>query len=179
MKFLSDIRLLLLGLWLGAAVFFIAVAQSAFAVVPQRELAGAVVGRTLAILNYSGLGISVILLISSVLGSDVRRKVLLWIERFLLLVVAIACAVGQIVIGLMMMSVRAGMAGRPIDEIAVDDPLRIQLHMLHEYSVWVLDVGMNAALIVFFIVANRRFDMSGPTSATTSDPFDFDKPFKK
>ena len=42
MKFVSDVRLLLLGVWLGAAVFFIAVAQSAFAVLPQRELAGAV-----------------------------------------------------------------------------------------------------------------------------------------
>ena len=41
MKFLSDVRLLLLGLWLGAAVYFIAVAQSAFAVLPSRELAGA------------------------------------------------------------------------------------------------------------------------------------------
>ena len=62
MKFFSDLRLLLLCLWLGAAVFFIAVAESAFAVLPQHELAGAVVNRTLAILNYSGLIISVVLL---------------------------------------------------------------------------------------------------------------------
>ena len=40
MKFVSDVRLLLLCIWLGAAVFFIGVAQSAFAVLgEQRELA--------------------------------------------------------------------------------------------------------------------------------------------
>src|SRR5690606_19124043 len=52
MKFLNDIRLLLLGLWLGASVFFIAVAQVAFMVLPQRESAGAVVGGSLSILNF-------------------------------------------------------------------------------------------------------------------------------
>ena len=55
MKFFSDIRLLFLAIWLGAAVFFIGVAQSSFAVLPTRELAGSVVNRTLAIrANYLG-----------------------------------------------------------------------------------------------------------------------------
>jgi len=45
MKFFSDIRLLILAIWLGAAVFFIGVAQSSFAVLPERELAGTVVNR--------------------------------------------------------------------------------------------------------------------------------------
>lgn len=180
MKFFSDIRLLLLAIWLGAAVFFIAVAQSSFAVLPQRELAGAVVNRTLSILNYSGLGISVLLILSSFLGGSAVSKFWLWTERFLLLIVGAACAVGQFVIGLMLISVRAQMGGRPIDEIAVDDPLRIQFNTLHEYSVWVLFVGMAAALIVFFIIANRKFGVaSKDSSETTNNPFDFDKPFKK
>ena len=131
MKFFSDIRLLLLAIWLGAAVFFIAVAQSSFAVLPQRELAGAVVNRTLSILNYAGLGISVILILTSLVGGSSVSKVWLWIERFLLLIVAAACAVGQFVIGLMLMSVRSQM-GRPIDEVALDDPLRIQFNTLHQ-----------------------------------------------
>jgi hypothetical protein len=61
MKFLSDIRLLLVAIWLGAALLFIAVAQSAFAVLPQREMAGLVVGRTLAILNFSGIALFIVL----------------------------------------------------------------------------------------------------------------------
>ena len=178
MKFISDIRLLLLSIWLGAACFFIGVAQSAFAVLPAREMAGAVVGRTLSILNYSGIAIAVILLLTSLL---VRRsnKFLIWAERFLLLVIAVACAVGEFVIGLMLLSVRAQM-GKPVDEVAVDDPLRIQFNNLHEYSVWVLIAAMAAALIAFFIISNRKFGAAAASGGTTTnDPFDFSKEFKK
>ncbi len=180
MKFLSDIRLLLLAIWLGAACFFIAVAQSSFAVLPTRELAGAVVNRTLSVLNYSGMAIAVILLLTSLLVSKNANKFLIWGERFLLLLIAAACAVGQFVIGLMLLSVRAQM-GKPVDEIAADDPLRIHFNNLHEWSVWVLMTGMAAALIAFFIIANRRFGTTAAASSstTTSDPFDFTKEFKK
>jgi hypothetical protein len=75
------------------------------------------------------------------------------------------------------------MGGRPIDEIAVDDPLRIQFNTLHQYSEWTLMAAMVAALIVFFIIANRKFGvvskLSKDSGETTSNPFDFDKPFKK
>lgn len=176
MKFLSDIRLLLLTIWLGAACFFIAVAQSAFAVLPAREMAGAVVNRTLSVLNYSGLAIAVVLLLTSLIVRKDANKFWVWSERFLLLLIAAACAVGQFVIGLMLLSVRAQM-GKPIDEVAVDDPLRIQFNNLHEYSVWVLMAGMAGALIAFFIISNRRSDAA--ESKTTSDPFDFSKEFTK
>ncbi|MBA2333725.1 MAG: DUF4149 domain-containing protein [Blastocatellia bacterium] len=175
MKFLSDIRLLLLALWLGAACFFIAVAQSAFSVLPAREMAGAVVNRTLAILNYSGVVISLVLLITSVIITKDTGRFWIWAERVFLLLIAAACAVGQFVIGLMLLSVRAQM-GRPVDEVAADDPLKIQFNNLHEYSVWVLMIGMGAALIAFFIISNRK---SIVLSKTTNDPFDFSKEFKK
>lgn len=176
MKFISDIRLLLLALWLGAAVFFIAVAQSAFAVLPQRELAGAVVGSTLSVLNYGGLAISVFLILTSFIVRRDANRFWLWAERFLLLLIAAACAVGKFVIGLMLVSVRGQMGGRPIDEIAVDDPLRIQFNNLHEYSVWVLMVAMAAALIAFFIIANRKFGTAAKPSP--NDPYNFEKEFK-
>lgn len=175
MKFFSDIRLLLLAVWLGAAVFFIGVAQTAFAVVADRELAGAVVGRTLSILNYGGIAISVLLIITSVIAASKVNQLWLWIERFLLLAVAAACAVGQFVIGFWLSSVRSQM-GRPIDEIAADDPLRIQFNLLHQWSEWVLMAAMIAAVIAFFIIANRKFNAvksSGP-----AEVYDFQKEFK-
>ncbi|MFN2502527.1 MAG: DUF4149 domain-containing protein [Pyrinomonadaceae bacterium] len=175
MKFLSDIRLLLLGLWLGAAVFFIGVAASAFTVLPQRELAGAMVGRTLLLLNFAGIGISTILLLTSLIGRHTINKFWLWTERFMLLILGAACAVGQFGIGLWLASLRAQM-GRPIDEVAVDDPLRIQFNTLHEWSVWVLVAGMVAALVAFFIIANRKF---GTAKTAKSDVYDFSKEFKK
>lgn len=176
MKFVSDIRLLLLGLWLGAAVFFIAVAQSSFAVLPTRELAGAVVGRTLSVLNYAGLAISVVLILSSFIVRRTANKFWLWTERVLLILIAAACAAGQFVIGLMLASVRGQMGGRPIDEIPADDPLRMQFNNLHEASVWVLMAAMAAALIAFFIIANRR-TAAEPKPAST-DPYNFEKEFK-
>ncbi|HTK37110.1 MAG TPA: DUF4149 domain-containing protein [Pyrinomonadaceae bacterium] len=175
MKFVSDIRLLLIGIWLGAAVFFIAVAQSAFAVLPQHELAGAVVNRTLAVLNYSGMAIGVLLILTSWIVRKEVSRFWIWVERFLLLVLVAACAVGQFVIGLWLAMVKAQI-GKPIDEVAADDPLRMQFDNLHEWSVWVLFVGMVAALLAFFIVTNRKFDKAKPASPLGD--FDFQKEFK-
>lgn len=174
MKFFSDIRLLILAIWLGAAVFFIGVAQSAFAVIEQRELAGAVVGRNLTILNFGGMAIAVLLIVMSLVGSSKVSKFWLWVERFLLLIIGGACAVGQFVIGFWLSSIRTQI-GRPIDEIAVDDPLRIQFNTLHQYSEWILLAAMLAALLAFFIIANRKFTK---LTDTGSDVYDFSKEFK-
>lgn len=177
MKFLFDLRLLLLALWLGAAVFFVGVAQSAFAVLPTRELAGMVVNRTLLILNISGIIIGVLLFAGSLFGNGAGKRVLLWLERVLLVLIVAACAVGQFVLGFWLQLTRAQM-GKPVDEVAVDDPLRIQFQNLHNYSEWVLMAAMAAALIAFFIMANRRAGTAASKS-TTNDPFDFSKEFKK
>lgn len=174
MKFFSNIRLLILGVWFGAAVFFIGVAQNAFAVLPQRELAGAVVNSNLSLLNYGGLIIASVLLLTSVIGTPGINKFWLWVERFLLLLIGAACAVGQFVIGFWLASVRVQI-GKPIDEVAADDPLKVQFNMLHEYSVWVLMTGMIAALIVFFIISSRKF---GPANVEKADIYDFSKEFK-
>jgi len=154
-------------------VFFIGVARGAFAVVPEREIAGAVVGRSLMLLNFGGMAIAVILILTSMIGAARISTFWLWIERFLLLIVAAACAVQQFVIGTWMLSLRVRMGG-PIDQVAPDDPLRMQFDQLHQYSEWVLMAGMIAAFIAFFIVARRKFDKSG----TTDDVYDFSKEFK-
>ena len=174
MKFFSDIRLLLLAIWLGAAVFFIGVAQSSFAVLPQRELAGAVVNRNLTILNFAGIGIAAVLLVTSLMATARISKFWLWVERFLLLFLTAACAMGQFVIGFWLSSIR-GQMGKPIDEVAADDPLRIQFNTLHEYSVWVLFAAMTAALIAFFIISNRKFQTAADAKP---DVDDFSKEFK-
>lgn len=159
MQFLSNIRLLLIGLWLGAAIFFIAVAQSSFAVLPSRELAGAVVSRTLMIINLGGLAIGLILLATSFIKRLNIAPFWIWTERILLVLLAAACAVGQFVIALWLQFVRAQMGGKPIDEIALEDPLRIQFNQLHQYSQWVLLGAMITALILFFLIG-RKSDKS-------------------
>lgn len=156
MKFLSDFRALLIGLWLGAACFFsFAVAPSAFAVLENnREAAGSIVSRTLMIVNLSGLVVGLILLASSFIKRREIKPLRLWTERFLLLIVTAACAVGQFVIALWMTFIRAQI-GKPIDEAAADDPLKIQFDNLHQYSIWILSGAMIAALIAFFLMTRK------------------------
>lgn len=173
MKFLTNIRLLLLVLWLGAAVFFsFAVAPSAFAVLQSRELAGALVSRSLMIINLSGVVISLILLATAFFSSKGANLFFVWLERILLLIVAAACAVGHFVIGLWLSFVRTEI-GRPLDELALDDPLRIKFNNLHEYSVWILIAAMIAALIAFFIISAKNF-----TTEKETKNLDFQNDFK-
>lgn len=155
MNFFLNLRILLVGLWLGAACFFsFAVAPSSFAVLPSRELAGSVVSRTLAIVNYSGLIIGLILLASSFVRQPEMRNFRLWMERLLIIILIVACAVGQFVIALWLSFVRLQI-GRPIDELSLEDPLRIRFNDLHEYSVWVLITAMAAALGLFFLLQQK------------------------
>ncbi len=155
MNLLSDFRVLLLCLWLGAACFFsFAVAPSVFAVLPSRELAGSVVNRTLAIVNYSGFIIGLILLASSYISRQNANRLTLWIEQGILLLLTAACAFGQFFIGAKLSDLRSQI-GRPIDEVAIDDPLRIAFNDLHGYSVTILMTAMIAAVIAFFLIVRR------------------------
>lgn len=175
MKFLSDIRLLLIGLWIGAACFFsFAVAPSAFIVLESRELAGSLVSRTLMIVNISGLVIGLILLLTSFFKQAGIKPFALWIERILLIIMTAACAVGQFGVGLWMSYIRVQI-GKPIEEVALEDPLRMQFDKLHQYSVWILVTAIIAALIVFFIVSRKSF--SGAKDEKISKDFDFSNEF--
>ena len=65
-----------------------------------------------------------------------------------------ACAVGQFYIGWQMQSLRTQI-GRPLEELAADDPSRIAFNQLHSYSIYVLLTAMVAALITFFTIVRR------------------------
>ena len=177
MRFFTNIRLLLTAFWLGAACFFIGVAQSAFGVLRAREivganeLAGAIVNQTLTIVNIGGLVIGLILLASSFVGTKSANRFGVWTERFLLFVLTASCAVGQFVIGWWMALIRLQL-GKPIAEVAADDPLRIQFDALHRYSTWVLFAGMIAALLAFFVIS-RKSDAT--VTVEKKDEFNFDK----
>ena len=175
MKALTGFRLLLLGIWLGAAVFFIAVAQVSFGNLPTRELAGNIVSRTLAILNYAGIGVSLITVLTSLVVPDGIRIITVWLERLLLIIFGIACAVSQFVISWWMLMMRTQM-GRPIEEVAADDPLKMQFDNLHMYSEWLLMIAMGAALLTFVILALRSTPVAARKDAINN--LDFQKQIK-
>ena len=155
MKLVADLRILLIALWLGAAIFFsFGVAQSAFAVLSARELAGAVVNRTLMIINYSGIGVGLILLATSFVSQRSLSRGRLVLEQIVLLLLTAACVINQFIIGARLRDLRLQI-GRPIDELAANDPLRAAFNDLHVYSVIILLAAMIAALIAFFLLAAR------------------------
>lgn len=151
-----DIRLLMIALWLGSAVFFsFAVAPSVFATLPLRDLAGAVVQRTLMIINISGFIVGLFLLISAFVFRKSVKQLSFVFEIISLFILTVTSAIGQWVIAAEMRAMRLQM-GRPIDELAQTDPLRVAFNSLHGYSVIVLTVGMVAAVIAFLLIARRR-----------------------
>lgn len=157
-----DVRLLLVALWLGGAVFFSAtVAPSAFGVLRARnvvyanEAAGAIVTRTLAVVNTGGFIIAAMLLLSAFLfRRRIGRRALL-VEAMALAVLAVMTAVGQWVIAARMLALRAAM-GRPIDDVPADNPLRLSFNGLHGYSVMALGIAIIAATIALLLIARRN-----------------------
>jgi hypothetical protein len=158
---LNDVRLLLIAMWLGAALFFgAAVAPSAFAVLKDsRELAGAIVSRTLAVINVGGFVIALILLLSATARRGSTRRIVFRAEMIALALLLITTGVGQWVITARLERLRVLM-NRPVETVALTDPLRIAFGQLHFYSVITLGTGIVAAVIAFFLVARRRNKIS-------------------
>jgi hypothetical protein len=132
-----------LSAWLGAALLVAAVvAPAAFAVLPTRALAGALVGRVLPVLFYSGavVGIVVALVGRAASPSRVIAGVLM----------VASCLGAQLVVARRIGRVRTD-AGRPIDELPVGDPRRTSFGRLHGASVLLLGVAAiagSAALVL-------------------------------
>ena len=175
LKIIGDLRSLLLALWLGAACFFsFVMAPSAFSVLGSPDLAGSLVSRTLMILQISGIVIGAFLLLTSFLPSRSANNFLVWIERVLLLLLTVGCVIGQFVIAFWMNQIK-GNLGRPIEQVALDDPMRMQFDQLHVWSVNVLVGAMIAAALSYFLLAyrSRNTDLKEIKTTTNKDFTDF------
>jgi len=168
-RLLHTISLLLLGLWLGAAVFFsAAVAPNLFAVLRGAELpnanalAGTIVTRLLAIINRGGFEIGLLLLFISFFATRGQTRLRRFAEMISLAIMAIMTGLGHWVIAARMTALRAAMQ-LPIDQIATTDPRRVQFDSLHRYSVSMMAVAIVAALIAFVLNANRTNQSELPT----------------
>jgi len=132
---------LLLAAWLGAAALLATVvAPAAFAVLPSRTLAGALVGQVLPPIFLSGILISLI-------GVAVDRPTVgrrHGVRRAALLVVAASCAIAQFVVAPRIERVRRDIGG-PVEELAATDPRRITFGRLHAVSVGWLGLAMISA----------------------------------
>jgi len=150
----ADVRtltqLVALALWLGGALLLAAVvAPAAFAVLPSRALAGALVGRVLPTVFYAGMaaGALVLALALAAKGAPFARS-----RAALGGVLAGACAVAQLVIGPRIARLRVEI-GPSLEALAADDARRAAFGRLHGFSVVWMGVGIVAAVAALVLAA--------------------------
>jgi len=109
-SFIRQIRLLLLGLWLGAGVFFgAAVAPAVFNVLRSaglanaNELAGSIVTRLLSFINRGGIEIALFLLITAFFVNRNRSRFAQVAEVISIAILAIMTGVSNWIISARML----------------------------------------------------------------------------
>lgn len=141
------VEIVLLSAWLGAAILFAAaVAPAAFAVLPSRSLAGAIVGRVLPQILYAGIVVGTVVVVIDWGGAGARARLVAG------LVTIVSCAIAQFAIGTRIERVRQSIPGA-IEALAPDDPRRIAFGRLHAMSVGWLGLAMIAALVALVLAA--------------------------
>ena len=144
---------ILLSAWLGAAVLVTTVvAPAAFAVLPSRTLAGALVGRVLPVLFIAGL---VVALASLSLDSGDHGRAIR-VRRAMLIVAAVSCAAAQFAVAPRIERVRKEIAG-PVEQLSTDDPRRAAFGRFHAASVAWLGVAMVADVTTLILVSLRKW----------------------
>ncbi len=155
------LRLLILGLWLGAAVFFsAAVAPAVFGVLRGAqlanagELAGTMVQRMLAVINRGGSEIGLFLLVTGLFTSQNATRLVRFGELVSLAILTITTGVSHWIISARILAIRAALQ-TPIDQLAVNRPERMAFDSLHGYSVALMGVAIITALLAFFLIASQ------------------------
>src|ERR1700674_4703582 len=142
-----------LGCWLGSIIFFILFTQGIFSVMPTKDLAGVVVGYSLARLHILGLVAGCVYLIATAsleksVGALARPAALL---VFVMMLCTMASQYGVIA---RMDALRAQMGS--IDATSVDNPLRVMFDRLHQYSVWLESAVLFSGLVALFLTARQK-----------------------
>ncbi len=145
---------LVLGLWFGGMVLFsAAVAPSAFAVLPTRALAGALVNSILGQLEWLGLVCGLLLLGLQSLQLWHNGMLGAWRGRMLLILPALmTCnvALSKFVVSARLAALRAAL-GSDIEQLPLDDPTRFLFATWHQYSVWLMAGNILAALVLVIL----------------------------
>lgn len=145
----------LLAAWTGVAVFIAAVvAPAAFAVLPTRALAGALVGRTLPVLFALGtlIGALVVILNQSIAaGHGVTAG------GGLLAVMCMAAILVERRLHQMLAAI-----GTPMESLAVSDARRVAFGRLHGVSVLLLGIAVMGACVAAVSIARGLAMRSAP-----------------
>ena len=140
-RLLPALAALVAAAWLGAvALFGAVVAPAAFAVLPERAMAGALVGRVLPALYLGGIVVGALVAVAGWSRAVRARRVVLGAG----LLTALACAYAHVIIGARMERLRASLPGA-LDELGAADPRRVTFGRLHGLSVAYLGLAAASA----------------------------------
>lgn len=148
-------EIIVLALWLGATLFFVAVvAPAAFAALPTRVLAGAIVGRILPVLFLAGVLAGLALMLVEWRVPSRRAVTGRMVAGF---VTVVSCAIAQFAIVPRIEMVRAQIGGS-LDSLPAGDARRMAFGRLHGLSVVLLGIAMLAVLsaLALAVRAQRR-----------------------
>jgi len=147
---LRFLQFLSLGCWLGSIIFFIVFTQGIFGVMPTKDLAGIVVGYSLARLHILGIVAGCVYLLSTAAleksVAAVARPAALLV--FIMILCTMASQYGVIA---RMDVLRARMGS--VDATPAGDPLRASFDRLHQYSVRLETVVLFSGLAALFLTA--------------------------
>jgi uncharacterized membrane protein len=137
MSFLRFLMLLSLVVWLGGLIFFAFVlAPTLFSpgLLPTRQMAGSIVGRSLDLLHYMAIASGVIFLITSMIYSrmTVGNTRPLAARHVLIVVMLLLTVISQFAITPKMHAIRAEVG--IIDNVPLDNPQRMEFDRLHIWS---------------------------------------------
>ena len=158
MSILRFLLLLSLVVWVGGIVFFaFVVAPTVFhpGILPSRQLAGAVVSRSLGILHWMGLTCGLVFLVTSVIESQIMNGVpaLLSGRNVLVCCMILLTLIGMFAISTRMLELRNQMVF--IDNVPHDDARRVEFNRLHIWSTRLESAVLLFGLAVIFLTSRR------------------------
>ncbi len=158
MSILRFLMLLSLVVWVGGIIFFAFVlAPTVFhpGILPSRQLAGAVVSRSLEMLHWIGLACGILFLITSVVDSRVMTGFASPFAGRNLLVCAmiVLTVISMFAISAPMLALRNDMVF--IDNVPQDDARRVEFNRLHVWSTRLEGAVLLLGLAVIFLTSRR------------------------
>jgi hypothetical protein len=157
MSFLRFLMFLALVVWLGGLIFFPVVAQTAFAVLPTRHLAGSVVGRSLGILQWMAVISGIVFLASSLIYNRLSTgSPHVFAVRHILICLMLALTlISQFAIIPRMDTLRASLPGE-IDTVPLDNPARMQFDSLHVWSTKIEQGVLVLGVVLIYLTAQIK-----------------------
>jgi len=153
-RMLRFAKILALGSWIGAIIYFaVVVTQGAFAVSPNRDQAGLLVGFTLSGLHLMGLIAALIFVVAAVaIGKSLRAFIDPAVLLVILMAVLTIASQGYVIPRMNLLRAQMG----SVDATPATDPRRAQFDRLHAASVDIEGGVLVTGLIALFLTLREK-----------------------